>query len=79
MGYTLSNGIFCAHKAETGYMHIQLPQNVMESKQVHVVIPHTHLTPPYCCIHAWSVLVQTMACRLFGARPLPEPMLAYCQ
>ena len=20
-----------------------------------------------------------MACRLFGAKPLPEPMLAYCQ
>ena len=25
-----------------------------------------------------SVLVQIMACRLFGAKPLPEPMLAYC-
>ena len=24
-------------------------------------------------------LVQVMACRLFGAKPLPEPMLAYCQ
>ena len=27
----------------------------------------------------WSALVQVMACRLFGAKPLPEPMLAYCQ
>ena len=26
-----------------------------------------------------STLVQVMACRLFGAQPLPEPMLAYCQ
>ena len=26
-----------------------------------------------------SALVQIMACRLFGAKPLPEPMLAYCQ
>ena len=26
-----------------------------------------------------SALVQVMACRLFGARPLTEPMLAYCQ
>ena len=26
-----------------------------------------------------SGLVQVMACRLFGAKPLPEPMLAYCQ
>ena len=24
-------------------------------------------------------LTQTMACRLFGAKPLSEPMLAYCQ
>ena len=24
-------------------------------------------------------LVQVMACRLFGAKPLPEPMLTYCQ
>ena len=26
-----------------------------------------------------SVLVQTMVCRLIGAKPLPEPMLAYCR
>ena len=24
-------------------------------------------------------LFQVMACRLFGAKPLPEPILAYCQ
>ena len=26
-----------------------------------------------------SALVQAMACHLFGAKPLPEPMLAYCK
>ena len=26
-----------------------------------------------------SSLVQVMSCRLFGAKPLPEPMMAYCQ
>ena len=26
-----------------------------------------------------SALVQVMACHLFGAKPFPEPMLAYCQ
>ena len=26
-----------------------------------------------------SSLFQVMACCLFGAKPLPEPMLAYCQ
>ena len=32
-------------------------------------------------MHHWtgSSLVQVMACRLFGAKPLPEPMLTYCQ
>ena len=27
----------------------------------------------------WSELVQIMACHLFSTKPLPEPMLAYCQ
>ena len=26
-----------------------------------------------------SALVQIMVCRLFGTKPLPEPMLGYCQ
>ena len=26
-----------------------------------------------------SALVQIMACHLFGAKPLPQPVLAYCQ
>ena len=26
-----------------------------------------------------SALVQIMACRLFGAKPLSKPMLRYCQ
>ena len=28
---------------------------------------------------AGSALIQVMACRLFGAKPLPELMLVYCQ
>ena len=28
---------------------------------------------------AWSSLIQLMACHLFGAKPLPEPIEAYCQ
>ena len=32
-------------------------------------------------MHQWtgSALVQVMACHLFGAKPLPEPMLVYWQ
>ena len=37
------------------------------------------LSASYSRQWTWSALVQVMACRLFGAKPLPEPMLAYCQ
>ena len=35
----------------------------------------------YTCMRQWngSAVVQAMACRLFGAKPLPEPMLTYFQ
>ena len=35
--------------------------------------------PSAAYMHQWtrSALVQVMACHLFGAKPLPEPMLAY--
>ena len=37
--------------------------------------------PPSAYMRQWigSALVQIMAWRLVGAKPLPEPMLAYCQ
>ena len=33
----------------------------------------------YMCQWTGPSLVQVMACRLFDAKPLPEPMLVYCQ
>ena len=37
--------------------------------------------PSAACMRQWTglALVQIMACRLFGANPLPEPLLTYCQ
>ena len=36
--------------------------------------------PSAAYMRQWiRTLVQIMACRLFGAKPLPEPMLVYCQ
>ena len=35
--------------------------------------------PPLVRHWTGSALVQVMACRLFGAKPSPEPMLVYCQ
>ena len=37
---------------------------------------------PWCRIYAsvnWSALVQIMACRLFGTKPLSKPVLGFCQ
>ena len=45
-------------------------------------IPSIHSSHPsaaYMCRWTGSSLVHAMACRLFGAKPLPEPMLTYCQ
>ena len=39
-------------------------------------------SPPSASYLHWctgSALVQVMACHLFGTKPLPEPMLGYCQ
>ena len=38
-------------------------------------------SPSAAYMRQWtgSALVQVMACRLFGVKPLPEPMLPYCQ
>ena len=45
-------------------------------------IPYINSSPPSAAhIRHWSglVLVQIMACRLFGAKQLSKPMLGYCQ
>ena len=45
-------------------------------------IVHVNSSPPSAAyMHQWigSALVQIMACRLFGAKPLSNPMLGYCQ
>ena len=36
------------------------------------------LSDVYMCRHSRTSLVQIMACRLFGAKPLSKPMLEYC-
>ena len=43
--------------------------------------PHWVNSSPPGYMRQWigSALVRVMACHLFGAKPLPEPMLVYCQ
>ena len=40
---------------------------------------HLRLSATYMCRWTGSTLIQIMACHLFGAKPLPEPMMPYCQ
>ena len=42
---------------------------------------HNSSPPSATYMRQWtgSSLLQVMVCCLFGAKPLPEPMLAYCQ
>ena len=43
-------------------------------------MPTPHPNPSAACMRQWteSALVKVKACRLFGAKPLSEPMLPYC-
>ena len=42
-------------------------------------LTHSPLVPHIRVNELGHQLVHLMACRLFCAKPLPEPMLAYCQ
>ena len=39
---------------------------------------HQNLIFLYICCNHWGRVVQIMACRLKGAKPLSKPMLEYC-
>ena len=48
----------------------------------HVLQRHVKSSPPsaaYMSRSTGSALVHVMACHLLSAKPLPEPMLTYCQ
>ena len=51
--------------------------------EIHIFLQHNfNSSPPSAAyMRQWTrpSLVQVMACRLFGVKPLPEPILAYCQ
>ena len=56
-------------------IYVLHPQKIQHSK-------FEQSTPPSAvCMPQWtgSALVQVMAYHLFSTKPLPEPMLAYCQ
>ena len=42
------------------------------------LVNSSHLSATYMWQWSGSVLLQVMTCRLFGTKPLPEPMLTHC-
>ena len=53
----------------------------MPSLQLSVISAFNSYPPSAAYMRQWigSALVQIMACRLFGAKPLSKPTLGYCQ
>ena len=49
--------------------------------EIYVLIIAWFISPSAAYMRQWigSALVQIIACHLFGAKPLFEPMLGYCQ
>ena len=47
--------------------------------QINCMVTSSCPSDAYMCQWIGSVLVQIMACQLFGAKPLSKPMLSYCQ
>ena len=42
-------------------------------------VTHIWVIDAYTCHWTWSSLLQVMACRLYGAKTLPEPLMNYCK
>ena len=71
------------HQTEFIQIHIEMYRyNVSDNGHTHPCFALINSSPPSAaCMHQRTrlELVKVMACRLFGAKPLPEPMLDYCQ
>ena len=66
-----------------GFQHFQsLWQNCWNFAKVETKVIFLNSSPPsaiYLCCWTGSALMQIMACRLFSAKSLPEPMPTCCQ
>ena len=70
--------VSCTQGGSASFIHCGLVTTYEKRRSGH------NSSPPsaaYTCMRQWTgtILVQVMACRLCGAKPLPEPKLAYCQ
>ena len=60
------------------YIHIFVHTMEVCNKPIIIIINSSPPSAAYMRPWTSSALVQIMACRLSGAKPLPEPMLPYC-
>ena len=77
------------HQQVLSWQGVTNKENASMPWRQHVITTLTHHLPPNTphpttsavYMHQWtgSALVQIMVCRLFGAKPLPETVLVYCQ
>ena len=60
---------------------ISTPYNMMWLQYWCASVWYNSSPPSAACMRQWTrqASVQIMACRLFGAKPLPKPMLTFCQ
>ena len=66
----------CSHSLNTHSSDALIIHHKVSCKQYGL-----NSSPSAAYMRQWTMppLVQVMACRLFGANPLPGPVLAYCQ
>ena len=65
----------------TWYINLPMIYLLISTNNIHEVIflNSSRPTAAYKRRCTGSALVQILACRMFGGKPLPEPMLTYCQ
>ena len=71
----------CLYISKIQYVHLVgcIMSSLWVLQDMSSFINSSPLSAAYMHWSTWSPLVQVMACRLFGTKPLPEPMLTYSQ
>ena len=59
--------------------HVRLDTQTQRKRNQYAFINSSPHNATYMLQWIWSALVQVMACRLFDTKPLPEPILTFCQ
>ena len=69
------NNVFCMEESNHIWFHIYFSADYIIAQPIHLPMPND----VYICPSISPPSVQIMACRLFGAEPLYEPLFSFCQ